>query len=74
MHRSLSVVDVKRLLLLGAVEATFEPSSATKMLELDEVDAATEVANSRQGSRLDVEWLSDLRCNGPVTHTGVKIY
>ena len=63
MHRSLSVVDVKRLLFLGAVEATFEPSLATKMLEPDEVDAATEAVSSRRAPTMDVEWLPDLRCN-----------
>ena len=63
MDRSLSVVDVKRLLLLGTVEAMFEPSSATKMLELDEVDAATEAASSCQAPTMDFEWLPDLLCN-----------
>ena len=46
-----------------AVEATFEPSSVTKMPELDEVDAATEAASSRRGQTMDVEWLPELRCN-----------
>ena len=46
-QRSLSVMDVKRLLLLGAVEAMFEPSSGTKMLKLNEVEAATEEVSSR---------------------------
>ena len=63
MHRSLSVMDVKRLILLGAVKATFEPSSATKMLEPDEVDAATEVESSRRVPTMDIEWLPELRCN-----------
>ena len=63
MHRSLSVVDVKRLLLLGAVEATFKPSLATKMIEPDEVDATTEAASSCRAPTMDVEWLPYLRCN-----------
>ena len=46
--------------LRGYVEATFEPSSATMMLELDEVDGATKPARCFRVQTMDVDGLPDL--------------
>ena len=62
-HRFLSVVDVERLLLLEAVKAMFEPSSATKMLEVNEVNTVTEPVSSHRAPTMDVEGLPDSCCS-----------
>ena len=45
------------MLLLEVVEATFESLSATTMLELDEVNSATEPASSHRVPTMDAEGL-----------------
>ena len=51
------------MLLLEVVEATFEPLLVTMMLELDEVNSATEPASSRRVPTMDVKGLPDSCCN-----------
>ena len=53
----------EHLLLLEVVEATFEPLSATTMLELDEVNSVTELVSSRRAPTIDVKGLPESCCD-----------
>ena len=65
MYRFLSVVDIEHLLFLGTVEATFESSLVTMMLELhvDVVKTVTELTSSCQVLTMNVEELLNLCWN-----------